>query len=375
MQPLVAPVRVHLTPEQVVALIQDTPAVTFSAGCELLTGLDLLVNEDFTDDFIGGSVSRSSYANLHGTATLTIARELPWASAIVRPYIEMSDGTDTARFNLGAYFTSTPARDVSQFPITYDVACYDLLSILDDPVGDAYGVAEGEPYLEAVESILMGRGVLRYLIDQDAAAEVLPTDRAWPLDERTTWLTIVNDLLASIGYAGVWTDWDGQVRCEKYVSPRERSPEWVYDTELATSMLGARTSHRDFFTAPNRWVFVLSNNTDGPAPVEGAGKYTYENTYEGDTSVEARGREITKVVTVDAANQAALVAAAQRTIDADMLIPTKINAATFPNPLHWHFDLVYLNDPAVGSPSNALATQWTLPLDGTDMTQEFTLIG
>lgn len=374
MQPLVTPVRAQLTADQVTALIRDTPAATFSAGCELLTGLDLMVAADITDDFVGGSVSRASYANLHGTATLAISRELPWASAIVRPYISVSDGTDTARFNLGAYFTSTPARDVSASPVIYDVQCYDLLSVLADPVGDAYAVAEGTPYLAAVENLLQSRGVLVYTIDQQSAASVLPTDRVWPFADNTTWLTIVNDLLGSIGYAGIWTDWDGAMRCQPYRTPSDRGPEWTYDADPLTSMLGDRSFLRDFYDAPNRWVFVQSNNTDGATPTEGAGKYTYVNSLVGDTSVDARGREITTVVPLDVADQAALVSRAQITIDADMQVPTKVTASTFPNPLHWHFDMLRLEDPAFGLPAAALSTRWTLPLDGSDMSHEWTVV-
>lgn len=374
MQPLVTPVRDHLTADQVVALIRDASAVSFAGGCELLTGLDLMVAEDFTTDLSGGSVSRQSYANLHANARLAIARELEWASAIVRPYITISDGSDTARFNLGAYYTSTPARDVTEFPYVYDVDCYDLLSILDDPVGDAYAVAEGTGYLAAVEDILISRGVQVYLIDQTNTATLLPTDRVWPFADNITWLTIINDLLAAIGYQGIWTDWDGMMRCQPYRTPSDRGPEWTYDADPLTSMLGRRSIQRDFYDAPNRWIFVRSNNTDNVAPVEGNGKYTFVNEQVGETSVQSRGRIITKVVSLDAADQNTLVAAAQITIDADMQVPGKVTVSTFPNPLHWHFDMVYLADPAFGIPVSALSTQWSLPLDGSDMTHEWTLV-
>lgn len=374
MQPLVTPVRSHLTADQVVDIIQNSSGVRISSGCELLTGMDLMVAEDFTDDFQGGSINRQSYANLHATATLSIVRELPWPNAIVRPYMVMNDGTNTAKFYLGSYFTNTPARPAWEFPVTYSVQCYDLLTVLADPVGDAFSVGEGQSYLAAVEAILQGRGIVKYYIDQSASGSVLPTDRTWPIDEQTTWLTIVNDLLGAIGYAGVYTDWEGVFRCVQYISPRQRGSEWEYNTDASTSMLGQRESERDFYGAPNRWVFVLSNNTDGPAPTEGAGKYTFVNQFEGDTSVDSRGREITKVVLVDAADHNAMVAAAQVTIDADMQIPIKIRANTAPNPLHWHFDMMYLVDPSLGVPVQAMGTQWTLPLDGSDMSHEWTVI-
>jgi hypothetical protein len=301
-QPYVTPVRGDLTADEVVSLIRDTAAVTISGGCELLTGMDLLVAEDITDDLESGSVTRASYASLHGSATLKLTRELPFGSSLLRPYLTLSDGTAEARFNLGAYFTNTPARDLSEFPVSYSVECQDILAVLADPVGDAYAVAKNTSYLDAIESVLLSRGIVRYSIDRDAAAAVLPTDRTWMFDESTTWLTVVNDLLGAIGYAGVWSDWDGFIRCTKYISPRDRATEWTYDTSLTMSMLGNRTTHRDFYAAPNRWVFYRTNILDGAAPVEGNGMYTYVNLYDGDTSVEQRGREITKVVGIDAAD-------------------------------------------------------------------------
>lgn len=373
MQPLVLPVR-PITEAEVIHLIRDASAVAFTGGCELLTGMDLMLAADISDDVETGGVSRSSYSTLHGEASMTMARELAWGSAIVRPYITITDGVDEARFNLGAYFTNTPERDLAELPVTYDVECEDILSVLDDQVGDAYAIAKGTSYLVAIENLLQSQGVVKYSIDSDASGLVLPTDRVWMFDENTTWLTIINDLLGAIGYAGAWSDWDGVIRCNKYVTPRDRAPEWTYDTGIQTSMLGDRKAKRDYYKAPNRWVFYLTNILDGAAPVEGDGKYTYVNMYDGETSVEQRGREITRVAGIDAADHASLVASAQRTIDADMSIPSTMNVTTFPNPLHWHMDVVRIEDEAFGPPTNALVTKWTMALDGSAMAQEWTAL-
>lgn len=375
MQPLVIPPRADLAEADVIRVVRDTPGVVVGKGCEFLD-MGLNVIEDITDDFVGGSVSRGSYDTLHGTAQLSVARELPFGWAILRPYMTLSDGTDTARFNLGAYFTDTPARSLAEEPVTYHTQCTDILSALDDEVGDAYAVNAGAVYLTEIEGILQSKGFSKYVIDPAAIALTLPTPRVWAFSDNTTWLTIVNDLLGSIGYAGVWSDWDGQLRMHQYLTPSGRPSEWMYDVGDLTSMLGnARSTHRDYGKAPNRWVFVRQNNVDSTPAVEGDGLYIYNNIRDGDTSQVARhGRVITKKVMVDAADQASLVATAQRTIDADTSIPVKVTAETNPNPLHWHFDLVTLDDPAAGPSARALATHWTLPLDGSNMQQEWTLL-
>ncbi|MGW3608935.1 hypothetical protein ACWD6N_03450 [Micromonospora sp. NPDC005163] len=374
MQPLTAVPRDELTVDEVVGLVQNAPGLIIGYGAELLDQ-DLGVLEDISADLSGGQVSRASSATLHGTARLTISRDLDWPRAIVRPFMTISDGQLLARFNLGAYYTNTQRRQVGRSVPSHDVDCYDILHGLNDPVGEAYAVDAGIGYLTAVEDILVQRGYTQHVIDRTAAGLTLPAARVWPFDAKTTWLTVVNDLLSAVGYAGIWSDWDGRLRCHPYESPIQRVPEWVYDTGPLTSMLADRAIERDYFNAPNRWVVYRQNNIDGPPPVEGDGMYTYINERLGDTSVEGRGgRIITRTEAVDAADQASLVALAEQLVDADLRLTTTIPVTTAPNPLHWHFDRIALDDPEIGPVTAVLGTQWTLPLTGGDMSQEWTVL-
>ncbi|WP_435233373.1 hypothetical protein [Micromonospora aurantiaca (nom. illeg.)] len=366
-----------LTVEQVTGLIVEAPALVTGFGAELLD-TSLAVVGDISADLAGGSVARNAYAELHGTAQLSLSTELDWGSAIVRPYYTMSDGQVKARFNLGAYYTSTPARVLGEDPPIYSVQGYDILQILNDLVGESYALPAGASPLAEVEKILQDRGVLVYFIDQSRADAVLPSARTWPIDDNVTWLTIVNDLLGAVGYLGVWSDWNGRLMCVPYENPGDRAPEWLYEATGVRSMLApTRSVEDDYWSAPNRWVAVRSNNVDGPPPVEGAGIYTWQNDTVGPTSVQARGgRVITApILRLDVADQAALIAAAQQRIDADMRRRSTIKLATSPNPLHWHFDRVAVADPEMGSALlDALSTSWTLPLDRGDMTHEWSTI-
>ena len=376
MQKATDPPRDGFSRAQIEGLIRDADSVEVGYGCELIDQA-LNVLDDISADFQGGSVSRSSYATLHGTAVLAIARQLDWAQAIVRPYITLSDGLITARFNLGAYYTSAPQRSTATVPVIYAVDGYDILHGLNSSVGEAYAVDTGQAYLTVVGNILRERGFTNVLIDQSAASAVLPAPRVWPIADETRWLTIINDLLSAVGYQGMWSDWDGRLRAEAYTTPIDRLSEWTYDTDPATSIMDPdRVYEQDYFDAPNRWVFVRSNDIDGTTPVEGAGIFTYINEFAGTTSVLARGgRVITKVMFIEAADQAALVRAGQTTIDADTNVKTSITLSTSPNPMHWHFDRITVVDAALGATIQALATQWTLPLDGSNQTHEWTVIG
>jgi hypothetical protein len=372
MQPIA---RSGLTADQVTSIIRDAPAVQLSAGLELLD-MSLNVLADISDDFGGGSVSRSSYDTLHGTASIIISRQLNWANAVIRPYVNLTDGVITARFNEGAYLTSTPVTETGETPITWAVDGYDILHVLNTFVGDAYAVATGTAYLAAAEQILIDQGIKAYTIDQTAAAKVLDAPRVWVLDTQTTWLNVVNDLLAAVGYRGVYSDWDGNLRMEPYVSPTDRSPEFVYDTGLTTSMLAPKaTTTRDYFNAPNRWVFYWSKDPATAPPVEGAGLYTFVNYDYGPTSVNARGRVITATpVQLDAVDQDSLIVQATSLIDADLRLKTTFSVSVFPNPLHWHFDRVLVGGSQLGPIMDVLVSKWTLSFDGVDGTQEWQLL-
>jgi hypothetical protein len=377
MQPKVEPIRAHLTDAQVVHLLQDSSALILSAGAELV---DLGLNSvlDFSDDLAGGEVSRNSLADLHATATFQISRDLDWGAALVRPYMIVSDGVLTARFNLGVFHTTTPAYSTQDSPPTYEVGGYDILFRLAQPVGEAYSISAGDAYLATVESILRSLGYTQFIIDQGSAAVVAPTARVWMFADNNTWLTIVNDLLASVGYAGIWSDWNGRLRCERYILPQLREVEWTYTDDPATTMLGTkREVEYDFFAAPNKWVTYRTNAVDDVAPSEGAGIYTYVNQSVGKTSVDARGGlVVTRAVGVDAADQASLIAQALQTIQTDMDIPTVITAETAPNPLHWHFDRLYVQDSGATPAADVQCTEWriTLPPAGATMQQTWRVI-
>lgn len=376
MQPLTTVTR-GATAAQVVSLIQDSPAVRLRGGLEIVD-LGLTVIEDISDDLVGGEVGRNSYASLHGQASLKLTRELDWGGGLVRPYLMMYGGTTaalSARFNLGVYHPTIPERRTGGEP--WEVGGIDVLLRLDDPVGDAYAMAAGDGYLAKVEEILLGRGYTQYMINQASAATVAPVDRTWAFDDTITWLTIVNDMLASIGYSAIWSDWNGRLRVEPYVLPQARSVEWTYSDDTATAMLGVqRTYARDYTDTPNRWVIYRSNGTDDVPPVEGNGIVTIQNDSIGDTSITARGgRVITKVQAEDVADQGALIARANQISQTDMDIPLVISGTLpVPNPLHWHFDRNYLRLPEFLG--DVQATEWNMPLppDQGDMAITFRVV-
>lgn len=373
MQPRIVPIRSGLTAAQVEALIKTDTSITIGMGLELMDRA-LNVIKDISGDMDACGVSRDNMASLHGTCNFSTVGKMSWGRAVVRPYQTISNGTITARFNLGAYFTNTPATKTDRQPAKFTVQGFDILNALNTLVGDSYAINKGESYLTAVESILQGQGFSQYIIDPQRAATVAPAGKGWPLDENTTWLQIVNELLKAVGYRPVYSDWDGALICEALVDTPARAPEWSYTRgQFDGQLVPEADIVHDYYNTPNRWVGIQGNTDSSVAPTEGNGVFTYVNQSSGETSVDARDQTITRVMTITAADQAALVAAVMEEVNKDKNIGTTMEAQTSANPLHWHQDIVTVDTVELGT-LKMQQTKWDMDVRSGAMRHSWAVI-
>jgi hypothetical protein len=344
-----------------------------SAGLEVLD-LNLGFIEDISDELAGGSISRNMDARIHGTCRLTLSRQLNWGAVLVRPYMTLSDGDLSARFNLGAYSLTTPERPVGASPALYEVEGYDRLYLLDREVGDTYEVASGVGYLAALRTLISAAGLSGLLLDGTAETKTLPAAMVWPFitersEQPTTWLRIFNDLAAAVNYRGCWADHDGKFRSEPYATPAVRPPEFTFDADdVDVTIVGqTRTLIEDIWKVPNQWKFVQQNRTT--VPTDGDGLYTVPNQSTGPTSIDARGGlKWVKRTVVDVADQASLVAYGDRVVAADKRTASIIKATTGPFPAAGHHDVFLYVDSELGGTRKVQATEWEFDLTGSDVT-------
>lgn len=389
MQPLTAPPRDHLDEDAVRALL-GAPAVRVEVGADLLRP-DLTVAEDggLTDHLVGGSIERNMLATVHGKATLRLTRALAWGVDLVRPFMVLDDGRTRARWNLGVYTLTSPrgALDTD----VREVTGWDRLYLLDRQVGRDYAVEAGVPYLTAIAQVFTDAGLTGILIDSTAAGKVLPARKAWPLvaasddpDKSTTpvtWLRVLNDLLGAISYRGVWADQDGRFRCESYADPASRGVEWAFDVDDVRGVpvgLGAALVE-DTWSTPNRWVLIAANPPQGVVPSEANGLIQVRsNLADGPTSQApypaGRGLVWPSVTTVDAADAAALGSLADAKVAADRRTTATFEITTGLFPGAGHGDVLSLVHPDAGGLRKVSATKWTQPLDGGDLSWEWSVI-
>ena len=364
-----------LTGAALVSLVESAH-LQVSCGVELLTEQDVLI-EDISADLqpAGSMVERKVGTLLPARCRLRLSRELQWGWQRVRPYISITDMQTgvTDRWNLGVFVLASPSRRAAEVPATFDVDGFDKIHTLNAPYGSSFQLAAGTGVLGAVSSLLTAAGETRVAIDQSAVAVTLPTARVWPLDQGTTRLKVINDLLGLVGYVPLWSDRDGVLRSAPDVPRAQIGPMWAYSADsVQTSTVSVdREVSADLFAAPNRWVFVSDDPAAGTFPAEGAGIYTVTNQSDGPASVDARRRTITQVVRLKAASQAALVVQGDQIVAAAKRVAQQLSMKAGPNPAHWDRDVVTVADAQLGlSGARFEVLSWRFPLDGADMDLE-----
>jgi hypothetical protein len=383
-QPLTDPTYRNLTAEQVVALIA-VPSLTVSSGLELFDDTDTFV-ADISSDLVSGTVSHNNTATIHGTASLSLSRELTWGSDRVRPYMVLTDAATgrTARWNLGMYVLATPTVPVGVNPATFSVSGSDKLYLLAGPVGDSYSVAAGANVLSAVtDAITAGSGIAssQVILDGTASPSTLPNARVWPLyngeggtQTAYTWLDVVNELLGMVGYQKLWCDWDGVYRSGPAQDAATRSSEYVFsaDDPLVTLVGESRTVTKDLWQAPNWWRFIGQSWPSTPS--EGNGIYTVQNVSDGPASQQAVGRTVRKVVYLQAADQPSLVNLGDVQVAQDKAVVMSVAVAMAPMPAQWHLDVASYIDAAAGGSMKVATSTWTLDLTGADGTTNWDVV-
>ncbi|MDN4173912.1 hypothetical protein QWY28_13205 [Nocardioides sp. SOB77] len=220
-------------------------------------------------------------------------------------------------------------------------------------------------YFDAARAILDAAGIgTQLLVDGTLQNVLLPSTKVWALiDPNPTWLRMLHDLFAEIGYSAPWMDENGNVRTAPHRELVDRPVEWHLDTaDESTNLVGEdRTLTIEAGDIANSWRFVRSNMDT--TPVEGDGIYTPpRNQAEGIASIEAIGRMVHKTIRLDAADQPSLVAQGNRIVDEAKTATRTIDLTVEPLPVMDTDDVFQYTD--AGTTEKVIAASWTLNSDG-----------
>jgi hypothetical protein len=314
---------------------------------------------------LGGTVDNNYLADIKRSATFNIQddgsinfirdRIKPWAR------LAMPDG-GYVEWPLGVFLLSTPARTLTAGGsyIKRTVQGYDQLLILrDNAVTDRYAIASGTAYTTAIATLATAAGIVSTNIT--ASAATLPATMEW--DPGTTYLRIINDLLAAINYESASFDEVGKFIAKPYVSPTARASDFTYATDASSVIADGIDQTLDLFSVPNVFVLVKSE------PDQATLRSVYTNASPtSPTSTVNRGRSIATVIAEqDAPDQTTLDAKAARAASDASQVYEEVEFDSAIMPMHGTNDVLTFQADGLAISTQYAEHEWSFPLKAGEM--------
>ncbi len=254
----------------------------------------------------GGSLAWSANQAVKGGGNLTVndsGQTIDWLSQRIRITAVVTDATGDTTIPLGVWIPSTPTDQWTDTGRTWPVALLDVTSLLDmRTITSNYTMPVGEVVTDWIWNLLADTG-LPYALTHSTLTT--PVVRTWPAG--TTYLQVVNDLLASINWLSLYADGLGVLHADPYTPPSQRGVAWSFEDGQSCIYSPSWQRTQDWSSVPNQVVLT----TQGGATTAGlVSTFTAPTT--APWSSQSTGRVRTYAGQVNAADQATLDALAAR---------------------------------------------------------------
>lgn len=375
-------------------ILMEGSSVSYDNTAKIGGTANLVLDPNCWSD-IGNNSLIQAYA-APGAAIPAASHALYWGNwrTRLRVYQTLTiPGVGTAKFYQGTYIPASPTAPMDSPDAIYSVACYALESIFDIPLTFDVAYPAGTSVLNTVVGIIntignnIGGGYVPWTwISYLSNNKTTNVNLAWLADGSTTWLDVINALLATIGYYNLYSDCYGTLQLSPWIDPRFAPIDWTFDLTDATQNIVDPTGTwaPDSYQVPNKWVFILQNSPG--TPVEGNGQYTLLNQGTGPSSINRQaGRVQLSYHELNATSQGDLVTQGNAIMIQELANSEIFTISTSPLPLAGHADVVKFvsnniepNMFAAAGPSNArrcAVQSWDLPLNGDPMTWTLGTVG
>lgn len=211
---------------------------------------------------VPASISMISDAQLKTYITGTFANndEIDLLNDHIRPFLIVDD----AAYPLGDYVISVAETTMSGAGTAMYIEAYDQSLIASqNRLDKRVSFAAGSLYVDTIQGLLQNCGITMVMADPNEST--LATVREdWEVG--TSYLDIVNDLLAEINFKPLWFDNEGFARLQKNIAPSASNIAFEYRANEMSILSADATSVLDVYNAPNVFIVEVSN-PDLPEPM------------------------------------------------------------------------------------------------------------
>ena len=269
--------------------------------------------------------------------------------------VEGSLNTGWVEFPLGVFLLSSPTRNDGIASVYREIEAYDLTLILrDDKFLDRYTIMQGEKFYDALVGILASAGITQYNVEQ--TDKVLP--RTIEFEPGTAKLEAINDLLTMLNYTPIYVDEVGYFTSRLYVSPTDRSADYVYFDDNESVIHMGVVEELDTFNVPNVFFAVRTNEEEEPL----MSTHINDNP-DSPTSTVNRSRQIVDHREIDdIADQEALDAYVKRVAFDASQVYGRIQFNTALMPFHGYADVLQLRYEGLDINDKYLELNWEMEL-------------
>lgn len=242
-------------------------------------------------------------AAVRGTGQISVRADggLDWRNRMARIWVETIDDSgevDTSPLLTGMLEIGDEAR--TQYGASWPLKLLDRTVQLNAHLADVMVCPAGTPITQQIRewAVLLRLGQVAITESSTQASK----DMVW--QPGATWRKVFGDLCAAAGYGAIWADPMGTLQVHPYVAPGDRPVVETVQPGPDAIHVAEATTRTNALTVPNHLILIASQGADTEALV--AARWDWDGPY----GVTARGREVSQVLTVEAATRDVLEARA-----------------------------------------------------------------
>ena len=263
----------------------------------------------------GGSLDWSIFRQVSGQGSIEFTRG-DFALDFIRDRVGISWVKGSVEIPVGVFLPSVSQWSFEGPVARTTVTLSDKTEMFNSELGEWRSLPSGTQGVNAVLDILSGSGETK--ITYTPSTQQTTTNFTW--GPNASKLTMINEILGSVGYGSLWVDSNGYFRLEPYTSPGDRPLVGTYGPEPDHLLMRrAYSSESDVYSLPTGVVVYVQGDEDTAGFL---GRADLPPSHP--LSAEARGYERLVTRDSDAATPAIAAAEAQTALDNALQVIEKV---------------------------------------------------